>query len=334
MTPFYSFFRVLMRLSLRFYFRKIRIEGLENIPKDTPLLITPNHQNALIDPLLVGAFAPIPTHYLTRSDVFKWWLKPLLIRVNMMPIYRIRDGYAKLSLNDQVFSSCREVFKENGSVLIFAEGNHGKEYFLRPLTKGAARLALQSEGELENGLMVLPVGLNYFDHQKSNSVVLMKFGEPIMVANYLDTYKSNPTKGLIEMREGISQGMKKVLVIPEADTDYESRKEKIFQPKHENLSFKELRDLDISQVSLEKKRNSRHWLARILNPLPFLIIHWMINRVDDVVFHSTLKFGIGLFAFPIWWLIVFSFLSMTVGINITLLAVIVMISGLFYSYQQ
>lgn len=323
-----------MRLSLRFYFKKIRIEGLDNIPRDTPLLITPNHQNALIDPLLVGAFAPIPIHYLTRSDVFKWWLKPLLTRVNMMPIYRIRDGYSKLSLNDQVFSSCREVFKKNGSVLIFAEGNHGKEYFLRPLTKGAARLALQSEETLGNGLVVLPVGLNYFNHQKSNSVVLIKFGEPIPVSDYLEIYKSNPTKGLIEMREGIGQGMKKVLVIPEADTDYESRKEKIFQPKHENLSFKELKDLDISKVSLEKKRNSRHWLARILNPLPFLIINWMINRVDDVVFHSTLKFGIGLFSFPIWWLIVFSFLSMAVGINIALLAVIVMISGLFYSYQQ
>ncbi|WP_370090329.1 1-acyl-sn-glycerol-3-phosphate acyltransferase [Ekhidna sp.] len=334
MTSFYSFFRVLIKFALRFYFKKIRIEGLENIPRDTPLLITPNHQNALIDPLLVGAFAPIPIHYLTRSDVFKWWLKPLLKRVNMMPIYRIRDGYAKLSLNDQVFSSCKEVFKKNGSVLIFAEGNHGKEYFLRPLTKGAARLALQSEEVLGNGLMVLPVGLNYFDHQKSNSVVLMKFGEPIPVANYLETYKSNSTKGLIEMREGISQGMKEVLVIPEEDTDYETRKEKIFQPKHENLSFKELRNMDVSTVSLEKARRSRHWLAKILNPLPFLIIHTMISRVDDVVFYSTLKFGIGLFAFPLWWLLIFSILSMTVGINIALLAVIVMISGLFYSYQQ
>lgn len=323
-----------MRFMLKLYYYKIRVEGLENLPKGVPLLVTPNHQNALIDPLLVGAFAPIPLYYLTRSDVFKWWLKPLLRRLNMMPIYRIRDGYSKLSLNDQVFSSCQEVFKENGSVLIFAEGNHGKEYYLRPLTKGAARLALQSEDSLKNGLMVLPVGLNYFDHQKSNSAVLVKFGQPIPVSNYLKNYQTNPAKGLIEMRERISQGMKEVLVIPEEVEDYEVRKEKIFQTKHENLSFNELRCLDIPEVTLEMKSNSHHWLARVLNPLPYLIIYWMIRREDDVVFHSTLKFGIGLFTFPIWWVMVFTVLSMTVGSNIALLTVIVMITGLFYSYQR
>lgn len=333
MTPFYSFFRVLMKLSLRFYFKKIRIEGVENIPENTPLLITPNHQNALIDPLLVGAFAPIPIHYLTRSDVFKWWLKPLLKRLNMMPIYRIRDGYSKLSLNDQVFSSCKEVFRNNGAVLIFAEGNHGKEYYLRPLTKGAARLALQSEEALENDLMVLPVGLNFFDHQKSNSVVLMKFGQPIPVKDYLESYKSNPTQGLIGLRDVMSKGMKEVLVIPEQSENYELRKEKIFQSKHENLSFKELRNLDVSQVSLEKRTSSQHWLARILNPLPFLVIYKVVSGVKDVVFHSTLKFGIGLFAFPIWWMFVFLIFLITVGVKIALLAVIVMILGLFYSYD-
>lgn len=323
-----------MRLMLRLYFRKIKIEGFENVPKDTPLLITPNHQNALIDALLVGAFTPIPLHYLTRSDVFKPWLKPILQRVNIMPIYRIRDGYSKLALNEEVFASCREVFRRNGSILIFAEGNHGKEYFLRPLTKGAARLSLQSQTDLENDLMILPIGLNYFEHRNPQSTVLIKFGKPVSVRDYLKEYEGNTAKGLIKLRDAISVGMKETLVIPEQTEHYEERKKAIFQERNEHLSFKELRALDHNNVHVEKKRRSRHRLAKVLNPLPYLIIYNALRRMDDVVFHSTLKFGIGLIAFPVWWILIFMLLSFSVGINIATLAVIVMITGLFYNYQR
>jgi 1-acyl-sn-glycerol-3-phosphate acyltransferase len=334
MTAFYASVKVLMKLMLQLYFRRIKIEGIDNVPKNTPLLITPNHQNALIDALLVGAFSPIPLHYLTRSDVFKPWLTPLLKRVNMMPIYRIRDGYSKLSLNDQVFASCKEVFKKKGSVLIFPEGNHGKEYFLRPLTKGAARLALQSQAELDDDLMVLPVGLNFFNHRKPQSTVLIKYGEPVSVKEFLSAYQESQTKGLISMRDAISEGMRRTLIIPDQTEDYEERKRAVFQEQHEDLSFTELKEINLSEVSVEDGRASKHWLAKVLNPVPFLIIHRVLSRVEDVVFHSTLKFGVGIFAFPIWWAVVFLLLSLSVGINIAILAVIVMVTGLFYSYQR
>lgn len=322
-----------MKLMLQLYFYKIKVEGIENIPKGVPLLITPNHQNALIDPLLVGTHMPIPIHYLTRSDVFKWWIKSFLNKLNMMPIYRIRDGYAKLSLNDAVFASCREVFNERGSVLMFPEGNHGKEYFLRPLTKGAARLALQSYEEVAEDLMILPVGLNYFEHRKPNSVVLIKFGGPVTVADYAQQYKKNPAKGLIAMRDAIAEAMKKTLVIPEETDDYQQKKELMFQQKNEHLSFSELKALNFSE-SIDENRHHTHLLAKIFNPIPFLIIHRVLNKEEDVVFHSTLKFALGLFAFPVWWMLVFLLLSFSVGINIATLAVIVMVSGLFYSYQR
>ncbi|MEQ9466057.1 MAG: 1-acyl-sn-glycerol-3-phosphate acyltransferase [Ekhidna sp.] len=334
MTPFYAFFRALIKFSLRLYFKKIRIEGLENIPRNTPLLITPNHQNALIDPLLVGAFTPIPIHYLTRSDVFKWWLKPLLKRVNMMPIYRIRDGYGKLSLNDAVFSNCFKVFQNNESVLIFAEGNHGKEYYLRPLTKGAARLALQSQLKLDQDLMVLPVGLNFFDHQRPQSVVLMRFGKPVSVRDYVSAYDENPARGLISMRDAISDAMKETLVIPDETEDYAQRKAGIFQQKHQDLSFDQLKELNVAGSQIDKRKRSAHLLAKFLNPIPYLIIYFFLRREKDVVFHSTLKFGVGLFAFPFWWAMVFLIFSFTVGVKIALLAVIVMILGLFFSYQR
>lgn len=323
-----------MRLMLRLYYHKIKVEGIENVPKRVPLLVTPNHQNALMDPLLVGAFAPIPLHYLTRSDVFNKWTNPILRLFNMMPVYRIRDGYSKLALNDKIFTDCSAIFQSKGSVLIFAEGNHGKEYFLRPLTKGASRLALKSQAELNEDLMVLPVGLNFFEHRKPRSTVLIKFGEPISVRDYLADYEENQSTGLIKMREAISIAMKSTLVIPDETQDYELRKQAIFQPKNESLSFKELRSIDPTKVKTEKREKRHHRLAKILNPIPFFVIARKLSNVEDVVFHSTLKFSIALIAFPLWWLSVFLLLFWSVGINIAILAVIVMILGLFYSYQR
>ncbi|WP_425389456.1 lysophospholipid acyltransferase family protein [Ekhidna sp.] len=334
MNVVYACIRLLMRFSLRLYFHKIKIEGIENVPKNVPLLVTPNHQNALLDPLLVGAFIPIPLHYLTRSDVFNKWTSPLLKLINMMPIYRIRDGYSKLSQNDQVFDACFNIFKQNQSVLIFAEGNHGKEYYLRPLTKGAARLAIQSQLQLDEKLHILPVGLNFFEHRKSQSTVLIKFGEPVAVSPFVSGFEQQQAKGLIAMREAISKAMKLTLVIPEETADYEERKQLIFQRKHEALSFDELKNLNIKETSYVKRKPKKHRLARFLNPLPFYIIGRKLRKTDDVVFHATFKLSIGLIAFPLWWLTVFLLLSLTVGINIGILAVIVMVLGLFYSYQR
>ncbi len=320
-----------MKITLRIYFKKIRIEGLKQVPRDQPLLVTPNHQNAFLDALLVGAYIPIPLHILTRADIFNWWSKPLLGLLNMMPIYRIRDGYAKLSQNDAVFETCRDLFKENKSVLIFAEGNHGEHHYLRPLTKGAARIAVFSQQEIDEEIKVLPVGVNYFDHQKSRSGVIMVFGEAISVKEYKEQYENEGAKGILKMRDAISEGMKSTLVIPEQTPDYEERKRAIFQEKHLGYSFNRLRKIQ-KDVSLEKKRR-RGRIAKLLNPIPFLVIYKVISGVEDIVFHSSLKFAIGLVTFPIWWLMIFSVLALTVGAPLALFTVFVMLIGLFYSYS-
>ncbi|GAB4233864.1 MAG: hypothetical protein Tsb0034_07290 [Ekhidna sp.] len=321
-----------MRGALRLYFGKVTIEGLERVPVDKPILVTPNHQNAFLDAFLVGAFAPIDLHFLTRSDVFKWWSKPLLRMVNMMPIYRIRDGFSKLSLNDAVFETCKNLFAEGKSVLVFPEGNHGEHYYLRPLTKGAARIALLSQTQIDQKLMIQPVGLNYFHHQKARTPVTVVFGDPIPVSDFVQAFDQNPAKGLISLRERMTEGMKQTLVIPEKTDDYDQRKRFVFQEAHHDLSFEALKTLDSRGIGPEPQTKKR-WLACLVNPLPFIVIKKVISRVDDIVFHSSLKFSIGLFAFPLWWGLVFLVLSLTVGTPIALLAVVVMVSGLFYGYQ-
>ena len=67
---FYYFIKYTIRLASKCYFRKIKIIGLKNIPKEGGILFSPNHQGAFLDPLLVGSIVNQQVTSLTRSDVF------------------------------------------------------------------------------------------------------------------------------------------------------------------------------------------------------------------------------------------------------------------------
>lgn len=329
----YNVLRSLVKAALKIYFKEIQVEGMENIPDQGPFLVTPNHQNAFLDAFLVGAFLPMPIFYLTRSDVFTWWSKPILHSVNMMPIYRIRDGFGNLSKNEAIFESSRKLFSEGKSMLMFAEGSHGEVSYLRPITKGAARLALTAQAELKHDLMIIPIGLNYFDPQRSNSKVIMAIGKSIPIKDYLSSYLESNPHGLTRLKEVIEAGMKSTLVIPEKTEDYEQRKKTIFQPKNERLSFTELRNLKVTTESIAEKPKSKHVFAKLLNPLPFLVAWHTVKSVDDVVFHSSLKFVIGLTFFPLWWSVTFFTIWSVFGIISSTIIVSMMIASVLISYK-
>ena len=328
----FSVARFVIRISLKIYFKEIQVEGREHVPTDSPILFTANHQNAFLDAFLVGAFSPAPVYFLTRSDVFTWWTKRLMKLIHMMPIYRIRDGYAKLTRNEAVFDLCGKLFSQKKSVLIFAEGNHGEHHYLRPLTKGAARLALQSQIKNKD-LKIVPVGLNYFDHQQPNSKVIVVFGEPIPVENYVANFQKNSGAGLIELREAISSGMKSALVIPEKTDDYELIKKETFRKENEKLSFSELKSLPVRGGAYKAEKRPFHLISKLLNPIPFLIIWKIISGVDDIVFHSSLKFVTGMITFPLWWILIFFVFSWLYGIIIGAVVVFVMIASLLLDYK-
>ena len=100
---FYYFIKYNIRFTSSCYFRKIQITGLDDIPKQSGIVFSPNHQGAFLDPLIVGSIVPQKVTSLTRSDVFggkfQWYLDAL----KMLPIFRIRNGYANLRKNDQIF---------------------------------------------------------------------------------------------------------------------------------------------------------------------------------------------------------------------------------------
>jgi hypothetical protein len=96
----------------------------------------------------------------------------------MLPVYRTSEGVENLENNYNTFEECKIIFKQNGIVLMFSEGNCINEWHLRPLKKGTARLSV-SAWEEGIPLKVLPVGINYSSFRKFGKNVFINFGSVI-----------------------------------------------------------------------------------------------------------------------------------------------------------
>ena len=60
----YEIMRVYVRIGLYFLHKKITVHGVENIPKKGAVLFIPNHQNALIDAVLIPTTNKRNIHFL------------------------------------------------------------------------------------------------------------------------------------------------------------------------------------------------------------------------------------------------------------------------------
>lgn len=213
----YSFLKSIVRFALQRYYRKWQIVGFqEQVKKGIPIIFAANHQNALMDPLNVACAASKDrqTTFLTRADVFVSWALPAMRVLKMKPIYRQRDGVDSLEKNKAIFEECVELLSHNESLIIFPEGNHGRPRKLRPLKKGAARIAFQGAeaNQFDFPLEVVPVGLNYDQHRKFHNDMLVVFGEPIQLADYYDLFKENQGKAILQLTKDLRTRLSQYMV--------------------------------------------------------------------------------------------------------------------------
>ena len=54
------------------FYGKVEVKGLENIPRNEPVIFAPNHQNALMDALIVLFSAPQDIVFLARAEPPSW----------------------------------------------------------------------------------------------------------------------------------------------------------------------------------------------------------------------------------------------------------------------
>lgn len=189
----YRFLKYLVRPCLKLFCREIYVNRPDMAHLKGPVLIASNHPNSFLDAILLDIFFDQPVYSLARGDAFiNRWVRALFRKLHILPVYRTSEGTHNLEKNYQTFDSCKDIFRQNGMVLIFSEGLCINEWRLRPLKKGTARLALQC---WENGipLRVLPVGINYSSFYRIGKNVFINLGE-LITSDAIDFSQSEGQK--------------------------------------------------------------------------------------------------------------------------------------------
>jgi 1-acyl-sn-glycerol-3-phosphate acyltransferase len=175
----YHILKVISRLAIRIFCRKIIINKPELLKIKGPVLLACNHPNSFLDSVILDTIFQQPIWSLARGDAFKTkTISRILKALKILPVYRTSEGAENLSANYKTFDECISIFRKNGVVSIFSEGKCINEWHLRPLKKGTARLVIKA---WEEGipLIILPVGINYSSFQRFGKNIFFNFGEVI-----------------------------------------------------------------------------------------------------------------------------------------------------------
>ncbi len=180
--------------------------GEENIPKNKPILFAPNHQNALSDPMAILLHTRFQPVWLARADIFKNRIISLILRfLKIMPVYRMRDGKDQLSKNDKTFTDSIKVLENNFALALFPEAAHSGKRQMLLHKKAVPRIVFMAEEKAKNNLdiHIVPTGIYYSSYWKFNRTVIVNFGNPILVNDFLEEYQANPASATISLREAI-----------------------------------------------------------------------------------------------------------------------------------
>ncbi|WJJ95956.1 lysophospholipid acyltransferase family protein [Algibacter luteus] len=303
-----TFVRAYLSVGMFFYFRRIKIYDVKHVPKNKPVLLLSNHQNALLDALIIATISGRFSYFLTRAAVFK---KPLIAKIlkslQMLPVYRIRDGWGNISNNNAIFEACSELLTENACVVIFPEGNHNLNRTVRPLSKGFTRIvfaALEKHPNLD--LQLLPVGVNYRHAHKFPDSTSVYFGKPIAATQFISDNRNND---VVELKARIHAEITQLTTHIPSESYQETLKRledlnfDFLDPKAVNACIKS--NFENYNIQKFKKKNI---LSRILKFLfiivfivPYVIWKFAVKpKVKEIEFVSTFRFAVAITLAPLW----------------------------------
>ncbi len=263
----FNFFYILLKayqlLVFHLFYKKVEVVGRENIPYGSPVIFTPNHQNALMDALIVLDTARLNVVFMARADIFKKkFQRKILTFLKMLPIYRIRDGAEELSKNDVTFNICLDILRDCYSVCLMPEGSHGDKRRLRPLVKGTFRIAFKAQEDFGkvNSVKIVPVGIDFEHYRKIRQDLLVIYGKPIEVSEYMDAYHENPAKAMNSIKDRLAEEMKKIIINIENVEHYD-----MFQDLRSIYNSRMRNRTGISGSSLYKKFQADKQMISILD---------------------------------------------------------------------
>jgi len=187
--------------------KRIIIKGRKNIPGNKPIIFAPNHQNALSDPLAVLLNIHQQPVWLARADIFgkSKVIDSILRFLKIMPVFRIRDGIGNLDKNEKTFAASVNVLKNNAPLALFPEAAHTGRRQIISHKKAVPRIAFMAEeatnGELD--IHIIPTGIYYSHYWKFDRTLIVNFGKPIRVQNFMSQHQTDPQGAIRKLKDSI-----------------------------------------------------------------------------------------------------------------------------------
>ncbi len=223
----YSILKFLIKCSAELFYSKHKLIHFDHLDTNKPLVICANHATAHLDGILIMIYSRRKFHVLVRADIFnKPWLANLLAKINLIPIYRMRDGIKNLDKNSETFDQCVNILKNKGAIIIFPEANCVLERKLRPLHKGAAKIAFMAEEQsgFSLGVQICTVGISQEKLSNPGGRLFLESSKVFNVSDYKMIYQENANKAYSQVIQKIDHDLRSVLPVIEDKKD-----EKLFE---------------------------------------------------------------------------------------------------------
>lgn len=313
--------RAYINLGLFFYYKKVELVYKERLPKQGPVLFVGNHQNALIDALLIAAKSGRFCYFLTRANVFKKpWIAAFLKSLRMLPVYRLRDGWNELSKNEDIFDHCAKLLKKEQAIGLFPEASHNLQRRVRPLSKGFTRIIFEAFNQSPDlQLQLVPIGFNFLKAEAFGDAVTVYIGNtiPLTADDCKDSHDS-----VKQLKVQVSKQFRQLTThIPLENYDatiarLEALQVDFLNPEAVNRCIQS--EFKNCEKAKNKSTNSlkafSKFLLLISVCLPYIIWKRGIQpKIDEIEFMATFRFAVVITLVPIWLLLVTVVLLCTVG---------------------
>jgi 1-acyl-sn-glycerol-3-phosphate acyltransferase len=181
------------RTALRAFYGPIEVTADRPLPADRPTILAANHSNALADVAVLVANAPRFPRFLAAAS---WWDRTaarVLFRLGgVLPVERARERSGSMH-NTSTFEACRDALARGEHIAIFPEGELNVGHGLLPIRTGAARIGLDAAIDGDVGeVAIVPVALVYEDRGRFRSSLLIHFGEPIELGDWVEAWRDDP----------------------------------------------------------------------------------------------------------------------------------------------
>jgi len=166
----YTLARIVLTLPTLLLWR-VRAIGVENVPKEGPLVLAPNHFSQM-DHFFVGVYLRRKIRFMAKSQLFG---PPVLTYIYKHGgVFPIRRGHH----DEEAIETARILVEQGEMLLVYAEGGRSRSQTLGEPKPGIGRIAL------ETGAPIVPVAIHGSERARHWKKLrfpktTVQFGEPL-----------------------------------------------------------------------------------------------------------------------------------------------------------